>query len=50
MGLTTRRAVCRSCLERDRRPADAWRMRHIAWAGAAVLGVLAVIVCVFFAA
>jgi len=37
MGLTTRRAVCRSCLEKGHRPAGAWTARRIAWVVAVVL-------------
>ncbi len=41
MGLTTRRAVCRSCLQKGQRPAGAWTARRIAWVAAAALVALA---------
>lgn len=39
MGLTTQRAVCRSCSEKGHRPAGAWTARRIAWAGAVLVAV-----------
>jgi hypothetical protein len=45
MGLTTRRAVCCSCIEKGHLPAGAWTTRRIAWAGAALLVVLGVGAC-----
>ena len=45
MGLTVRRAVCRSCLARDARPADAAAWRWFAFAALA-LALVALVVLV----
>lgn len=39
MGLTVRRAICRSCLERGHRPAGASGRRWLLLAAAAVVGI-----------
>ena len=46
MGLTTRRAVCHACLERDAAPADAAAWRWFVRAGIAVVLVTLVALCV----
>lgn len=50
MGLTTHRAVCRSCLEKGRRPAGAWTRRRIAWTCAALLAVLGLLAFILLSA